>query len=95
MPHPVLIFRTGCFFAYCFKLTIKRAVNLQIYVRLFWLTPARELSALTTEGEISYATAYFFMLSLGFAPCLISSHPSAPLGVLLSIETKQSNEKPN
>ena len=28
------------------------------------------------------------MLSLGFAPCLISSHPSAPLGALLSIDTK-------
>ena len=28
------------------------------------------------------------MLSLGFAPCLISFYPSAPLGALLSIDTK-------
>ena len=28
------------------------------------------------------------MLSLEFAPCLISFYPSAPLGALLSIETK-------
>ena len=28
-----------------------------------WLPPVRELSALPTEGENSYATVYFFMLS--------------------------------
>ena len=40
------------------------------------------------EGVSSCAVAYFFMLSLGFAPCTISFYPSAPLGVLLSIDTK-------
>ena len=52
-------------------------------------------ATLPTEGVNFYATVYFFMLSLGFAPCTISFYPSAPLGALLSVETKQSNEKPN
>ena len=55
---------------------------------LLWLSPLRELSALPTEGGTSNATVYFFMLLFGFVPCLISFYPSAPLGVLLSIETK-------
>ena len=42
-------------------------------------------ATLPTEGETSYATVYFFMLSLGFAPCTISFYLSAPLGVLLAV----------
>ena len=48
----------------------------------------RERSALPTEGVISYATAYFFEVVHLTARVLLNLHPSAPLGVLLSIDTK-------
>ena len=53
----------------------------------FWLTHVRRI--------FSYTTAYLFEivpLTDGF---LLNLHPTAPLGVLLAVVPKQSNEKPN
>ena len=48
----------------------------------------RELSALPTEGETSYATAYLFEIVSLTAQVLLKLHPSAPLGVLLAVVPK-------
>ena len=85
------------------KLSVK-IVRKQVYERtessfaccgFFWRYDFTFARTWMVDWWGSSFTVFLFMLSLWFAPCLISFHPSAPLGALLSIETKQSNEKPN